>query len=206
MKVWMRGAALASAALFWAGTHVGAQIRQSVSLAPARAGGSGLTERPNHPVVLLNSHEGTFTGVRQVVTQLTLKQLDPAAAVEQVAPPKGIDGIIAYPGSRMLIVRGTEAAVAGYRSALESADRQAGTGVGNVRPNPSLREAPNGLPVIVVPARGKLQLQADRLAQEGTSTEAIGHVLLKLPNGVELHARQVRIVAADGQRRIEIER
>ena len=45
MKVWYRGAALAGAALLWAGAHVGAQIRETVGLSPIRPKGPGLAER-----------------------------------------------------------------------------------------------------------------------------------------------------------------
>src|SRR5580704_7567870 len=104
MKVWYRGAALAGAALLWVGAHVGAQIRETVGLAPHRAGQSGAVERPGHPVVLLHSRAGEFEGGERIVTYLVLQRLDPASVVDRVSPPKGVDGIIAYPGSRMLVV------------------------------------------------------------------------------------------------------
>lgn len=206
MKVWLRGAALAGAALFWAGTHVGAQIRESVNLPSGHAQGPGLAERPNHPVVLLNSHAGLFSGEKQIVAQLMLKQLDPAEAVEKVTPPKGIDGIIAYPGARMLMVRGTEEAVAGYRASLEKVDRQVGKVPSQPGRSQSEGEVAGGRPVVLIPAKGKLQLKADRLVQQGKSTEAIGHVVLDLANGIELRAERVRVTGEDGERRIEIEK
>ncbi len=123
MRVWYRGAVLAGAALFWVGVHARAQIRETVGLPPAHPTQGGLTERPNHPVVLLHSREGEFTGGDRVIAQFMLKQMDPTKAVEAVTPPKGIDGIIAYPGSRMLMIRGMREAVAGYRASLEKVDR-----------------------------------------------------------------------------------
>ena len=75
MKVWCRGAALAGAALLWAGAHVGAQIRETVGLPPAPRQRSGVVERPNHPVVLLNTREGEFSGGERIVTQFMLKRI-----------------------------------------------------------------------------------------------------------------------------------
>jgi len=206
MKVWCRGAALAGAALLWAGAHVGAQIRETVGLPPAPRQRSGVVERPNHPVVLLNTREGEFSGGERIVTQFMLKRIDPARAVEKVSPPQGIDGLIAYPGSRMLMVRGTREAVAGYRASLEKVDREAGNERGERGQSLNEGEAPAGLPVILVPAHGKLSLKADRLENQGESTRATGHVVLRLANGIELRARQVRVTTADGKRRIVIEK
>jgi hypothetical protein len=207
MKVWYRGAALAGAALLWAGAHVGAQIRETVGLPPLRSKGPGLAERPNHPVVLLNTREGEFSGGERIVTQFMLKRLDPERAVAKVSPPKGIDGIIAYPGSRLLMVRGTREAVAGYRASLEKADRETGAKESSEgRPRMGGSETSGTRPVILVPANGKLNLKADQLVHEGDAMEATGHVVLGLANGIELHAQQVRVTPKDGQQQIVIEK
>ena len=60
--------------------------------------------------------------------------------------------------------------------------------------------------MILVPAQGKLSLKADRLVNQGESTQATGHVVLRLANGIELRARQVRVTTEDGKRRIVIEK
>jgi hypothetical protein len=207
MKVWYRGAALASVALLWAGAHVGAQIRETVGLPSTQPKGTGLAERPHHPVVLLNTREGEFSGGERIVAQFMLKQLDPEGAVARVSPPKGIDGIIAYPGSRMLMVRGTREAVAGYRASLEKLDRQAGAREpGEGRPSLDEDETSAVRPFILVPSSGKFSLKADRVEQGGKGMEATGHVVLGLPDGIELRAQQVRVTTNGGRQRIVIEK
>ena len=71
MKVWCRGAALAGAALLWAGAHVGAQIRETVGLPPAPRQRSGVVERPNHPVVLLNTSPNPSVHAELLVLAIT---------------------------------------------------------------------------------------------------------------------------------------
>src|SRR5947209_3843472 len=178
MRVWYRSAALAGTALLWVGVHARAQIRETVGLPPAHPPKGGLKERPNHPVVLLHSREGEFTGGERTTTQFILKQIDPVKAVEKVTPPKGIDGIIAYLGSQMLMVRGTREAVAGYRAALEQVDRAAGLGEPG-KPGKE-GEATSDRPVILLPATAKLRLEADRLQQDGQVMQATGHVVIGL--------------------------
>jgi hypothetical protein len=119
--------------------------------------------------------------------------------VAKLTPPKGIDGIIAYPGSRMLMVRGKKDAVAGYRAALEKLDREAGA-----TETPGVEVG--GRPEVVVAAKGKLALKADQVSQEGGETRATGHVVIGLANGIELRAGQVRITTEGGRRRIVIEK
>jgi hypothetical protein len=198
MKVLVRGAALAGAALLVVGIHAGAQIRE---------GGAGPVSRPEeakaaagrpHPEVLLNTRGPEFEGGERVVAQFMLKRLDPKAAVGKVPPPKGIDGIIAYPGSRMLMVRGLKEAVAGYQAALEKAD------AGTVETGGAEQAAT--LPEIWLPAKGKLDLRSDRTVQDGSVTRATGSVLIRLPDGVEVRAQQVRVTTEDGKRRIVIEK
>jgi hypothetical protein len=207
MRVWYRCVVLAGAALLWAGANVRAQIRETVSLPPAYTQKGGLTERPNHPVVLLHSREGEFTGGARMVAQLMFKQIDPTKAVEKVTPPKGIDGIIAYPESRMLMVHGTPEAVAGYRVSLEKLDREAATGkAGEKTQGPAVSDAASSSPVILLPAGAKLRLEADRVEQDARTTRATGHVVIGLPDGIELRAKQVRVTREGGQQRIAIEK
>jgi hypothetical protein len=200
MRVWYRGGALAGAALLLATGHIGAQIRQGVGGAPSPRAAPGLVERTGHPEVLLNTRDPEFEGGERGIAQLRFRQLDPKAAVGKIPPPKGIDGIIAYPGSRMMMVRGTKQAVAGYRAALEKLDREGGAAAGWKGMEAAER------PEVVVPAHGKLALKADQVSQEGGLTRATGHVVIGLANGIELRAAQVRITTAGGSRRIVIEK
>jgi hypothetical protein len=196
MKVWYRSAALAGVALLWTGAHVGAQIRQSVGLPAKPVEGRGVVERANHPVVLLHTRAGEFEGGERTVSYLMLQRLEPTRAVERVTPPDGVDGIIAYPGSRMLVIRGTKAAVAGYRASLEKLDRAPGEAA---RPSKA-ENAPEGRPSVTLPSGGKLGLKADRVERAGDVTHASGHVVLHLGNGIELHAERIRVnKGADGQ-------
>src|SRR5262245_31287068 len=126
MRVWYRGGPVAGAALLLASRQIGAQIRQGVGGPSSPRTSAGLTERAGHPEVLLNTRDPEFEGGERVIVQWTFKRLEPKAAVARITPPKGIDGIIAYPGSRMLMVRGKKDAVASYRAALEKLDRAAG--------------------------------------------------------------------------------
>ncbi len=195
MRVWMRSAALAGGALLLAGMHVGAQIRE-IGGSPGRTRGAArMTPRRGQPEVLMNTREGEFVGGERVIAQIMLKRVDPKGAVDRLTPPTGIDGIIAYPGSRMLEVRGTKEAVAAYRASLEKLDR-AGTAAA----------ASDAWPEIVVRSAGKLALTADQVSQDGATTRATGHVVICLGNGVELKARSVRVLTEDGQRRIVIEK
>lgn len=201
MKVWYRSAALAAAALLWLGAHVGAQIREAVGLPAKPVEARGVAERPNHPVVLLHTRAGEFEGGARSVSYLMLQQLEPAAAVERVSPPSGVDGIIAYPGSRMLVIRGTKEAVAGYRASLEKLDRAPGAAS-----RPSKAESPReSRPSLIVPEGGKLGLKADRVERAGDLTRASGHVVLSLGNGIELHAERVRVRKSEAGQEIVIE-
>jgi hypothetical protein len=200
MKVWYRGGALAGGALLLASSHIGAQIREGVAGARMPRAESGVVERRGHPEVLLNTRAPEFEGGERVVVQIMLKQLDPKAAVGKVPPPAGVDGLIAYPGSRLLMVRGTKEAVAGYRASLEKLDREAEGG------KPVDGAALGMSPEIRVPVTEKLALKAERVTQEGAMSRATGHVVLGLGNGIELRAQQVRITTVGGQRRIIIEK
>jgi hypothetical protein len=202
MKVWYRGAALAGAALLWVGAHVGAQIRETVGLAPKRVEGHAVTERPGHPVVLLHSRAGEFEGGERIVTQFMLQRLDPASAVDRVSPPKGVDGIIAYPGSHVLEVRGTKEAVAGYRASLEKLDRAPG----EERRHDGAEVVPGDRPSLTIPENSKLSLKADRLEHAGDVTRAIGHVVIGLGTGIELHAQRVRVTRSGALQEIVIEK
>lgn len=207
MRVWYPSLVLASAVLLGAGFPAVAQIRETVPLSAAHPPQGALAERPNHPVVLLHTRAGEFTGADQTVAQFMLKQIDPVKAVETVSPPKGIDGIIAYPGSRMLMVRGSREAVAGYRASLEKADREApARGPREPAGGPGERAVSPEQPVILLPTREKLQIKADHVETKGESLQATGNVVLRLANGIELRARRVRITRSGGQQRIEIER
>jgi hypothetical protein len=198
MKVLVRGAVLASAALLVVGIHAGAQIREGGAGPVSRSEGATAAGGRSHPEVLLNTRGPEFEGGDRVVAQFMLKRLDPKAAVGKVPPPQGIDGIIAYPGSRMLMVRGLKAAVAGYKAALEKVD--AGTAaVGDL-------EKAEARPEIWLPAKGKLDLRADQTTQDGSITCATGAVVIRLPNGVEVRAQQVRVTTEGGKRRIVIEK
>ena len=124
MNIWYRGAALAGAILLWASVHVGAQIRETVGLPPRPGSGARPTERSEPPGGAAPHPRGRVRGRRaDRHLSVMLQRLDPAGAVERASPPSGVDGIIAYPGSRMLAIRGTREAVAGYRAALEKLDR-----------------------------------------------------------------------------------
>jgi hypothetical protein len=202
MKVWYRGAALAGAALLWMGAYVGAQIRETVGPAPKQVEGHGATERPGHPVVLLHSRAGEFEGGERIVTQFILQRLDPASAVDRVSPPKGVDGIIAYPGSHVLEVRGTKEAVAGYRASLEKLDRAPA----EERRRAGAGDVSVGRPSLTIPVNRKLSLKADRLERAGEVTRAIGHVVIGLGSGIELHAERVRVTRAGANQEIVIEK
>jgi hypothetical protein len=202
MKVWYRSAALAGAGLLWVGAHVGAQIRDTVGLPPKRVEGRGVVERSNHPVVLLHSRAGEFEGGPRTVSYLMLQRLDPAGAVERVSPPSGVDGIIAYPGSRMLVIRGSKEAVAGYRASLEKLDRAPGE-AGRPAKAGSVVEAH---PSLILPEGGKLGLKADRVERAGDVTHATGHVILSLGNGIELHAARVQVRKSEAGQEIVIEK
>lgn len=197
MKVWFRAAGLAGGALLVVGLQVGAQIREIVPGGEVATPRPGLVARPGHPVVLLHTREGEFVGGERTVTQIMFKRLDPKAAVSKISPPEGIDGIIAYPRSRLLEVRGTKAAVAGYRASLEKLDRES---------RESETAAPAAHPVITVAAAAKLALKADRVESEGETVRATGHVVIGLANGIELRAQAVRITTAGGKKRIEVEK
>jgi hypothetical protein len=199
MRVWYRGGILAGAALMLASGHIGAQIRQGVGGPSSPRPAAGLTERMGHPEVLLNTRDPEFEGGERVIAQWMFRRLDPKAAVGRLTPPKGIDGIIAYPGSRMLMVRGKKDVVASYRAALEKLDREAGA------PETPEKEA-GERPEVVVAAKGKLALKADQVSQEGGLTRATGHVVIGLADGIELRAAQVRITTEGGRRRIVIEK
>jgi hypothetical protein len=202
MNIWYRSAGLAGAILLWANIHVGAQIRETAGLPPKPGTTSRPRERGNHPVVLLHTRAGEFEGGERIVTYLMLQRLDPASAVERASPPSGVDGLIAYPGSRMLAIRGTKEAVAGYRATLEkldhspaATDRQATAGgAGESRPS------------LIIPEGAKLGLEADRVETEGDVTRATGHVFIRLGSGVELHAAQVRLTKRNAGQEMVIER
>ena len=49
---------------------------------------------------VLHTRAGEFEGGARSVSYLMLQRLEPAEVVERVSPPGGVDGIIAYPGSR----------------------------------------------------------------------------------------------------------
>jgi hypothetical protein len=198
MKVMVRGAALAGAALLVVAIHTGAQIREGGAGPVTRREGTETVTRRGHPEVLLNTRAPEFEGGERAVAQFMLKRLDPKAAVGKVPPPKGIDGIIAYPGSKMLMVRGLKEAVAGYRAALEKADMGAGEASGG--------EKAEMRPEIWLPAKGKLDLRADQTTHDGAVTRATGRVVIGLPNGIELRAQQVRVTTEGGKRRIVIEK
>jgi hypothetical protein len=198
MKVVVRGGALAGAALLVVAVHTGAQIREGGAGPVSSPGSSEATARRAHPEVLLNTRGPEFEGGDRVVAQFMLKRLDPKAAVGKVPPPKGIDGIIAYPGSRMLMVRGLKEAVAGYRAALEKAD--------GADSEVSAEKKTAGRPEIWLPATGRLNLRADQTTQDGPVTRATGRVVISLPNGIEVRAQQVRVTTEDGKRRIVIEK
>jgi hypothetical protein len=196
VNAWFRGGALAGGAILLVGMGVGAQIRE---IGPGPGGtrqGPGVQQRAGHPEVLWNTRGPEFEGGDRVVLQFALRRIDPKAAVGRVPPPQGVDGIIVYPASRLLMVRGLRDAVASYRSALEKIDRE---GV------PAAVEAA-ATPEIRAPVNGKLSLQADRLVHDGAVTRATGHVVIGLADGIELHAQQVRITREGGQQRIVIER
>ncbi len=61
-------------------------------------------------------------------------------------------------------------------------------------------------PVIVIPAGAKLRLEAERVAQDGNVTQATGHVVIGLANGIELRAREVRVTREGDRQRIVIEK
>jgi hypothetical protein len=202
MNIWYRSAALAGAILLWANIHVGAQIREAVGLPSKPGAASHPTERSNHPVVLLHTRAGEFEGGERIVSYLMLQRLDPASAVERASPPRGLDGLIAYPGSRMLAIRGTKEAVAGYRAALEKLDRA---------PVEAARPAKGGgaaasRPWLIIPEGAKLGLEADRVETEGDVTHATGHVVIRMGSGVELHAAQVRVTRRNAAQEIVIEK
>src|SRR5438067_2181012 len=201
MKVWYRGAVLAGASLLWVGAHVGAQIRETVGLPSKHGQGGGVVERANHPIVLRHTRAGEFEGGQRTVSYLILQRLDPAGAVERVSPPSGVDGIIAYPGSRMLVIRGTKEAVAGYRASLEKLDR-----AGGAASRPAKLESPQGgRPSLTIPEGGRLGLKADRVQRSGDVTRASGHVILSLGNGIELHAERVHVRKSETGQEIVIE-
>jgi len=201
MKVWYRSAALAAAALLWVGAHVGAQIRETIGLPAKPVEGRGVVERSNHPVVLLHTRAGEFEGGARGISYLMLQRLEPADAVERVSPPSGVDGIIAYPGSRMLVLRGTKEAVAAYRASLEKLDRSPGTAS-----RPSKAEVPGGSrPSLIIPEGSKLGLKADRVERSADVTRATGHVILSLGNGIELRAERVRVRKSEAGQEIFIE-
>jgi hypothetical protein len=195
MNVWFRGAALASGLLMLAGIHVGAHKREVGRDKQAPRGRPTLAARPNHPVVLLNGRIGESVEGERIVEQILLKQLDPKTAVDRVSPPMGVDGIIAYPAAGTLMVRGTKEAVASFRASLEKLDRESG--------EPA---APAAQPVITIGADTKLSLKADRVETEGSVVRATGHVVIGLPNGIELRADQVRVTTEGGKKRIVIEK
>jgi hypothetical protein len=202
MKVWYRGAALAGAVLLWAGAQVGAQIRETVGLPPKPVDGRGVVERASHPVVLLQTRAGEFEGGERSVSYLMLQRLEPADAVGRVSPPRGVDGIIAYPGSRLLVLRGTKEAVAGYRASLEKLDRAPGEAGG---PAKAVSTA-QGPPSLTLPEGANLGLKADQVERAGDVTRATGHVVLSLGNGIELHADRVRVRKSEAGQEIVIEK
>jgi hypothetical protein len=194
MNVWFRGAALAGGLLLLMGMHVGAHKEEAVG---DRTPGTrrGLVARPNHPVVLLNGQVGEGIEGEQIVAQVMLKQLDPRTAVEKISPPKGVGGIIAYPAARILMLRGTKEAVAGYRASLEKLDSETGAAL-----------APATPPVITLAPNTKLSLKAERVVSEGGVTRATGNVVMGLPSGIEIRAHQVRVTTEGGKKRIVIEK
>jgi hypothetical protein len=212
MNVWFRGAALAGGALLLMGMHVGAQIREGGSSLTNAPRGSGLIERADHPVVVWNNRDNVFVGGERIVTQFRVR-LDPEA-VSKDRPPAGVDGIIAYPGSGMLMVRGTKEAVASYRASLAKLDGAATAPSDAGAPPKPLEKgkaaadvaASAARPVITVAAQAKIGLNADRIEKRGRVMEAKGHVVIHLANGVELHAQQVRVTTKGGERQIFIEK
>jgi hypothetical protein len=200
MNVWFRSTALASGALLVAAIHTGAQIREGVSGPVPERQRSGLVQRRGHPQVLLHTRGPEFEGGERVIQYLLFKHLDPKEAVGKLSPPAGIDGLIAYSGSKLLVIRGTKEAVAGYRSSLERLDRAA------PEPPSPAPVAVAGRPEIVVSAREKLNLNADKVSQDGSVTRATGQVVIRLGDGIELTAQQVRIVSEGGKQRIVIEK
>jgi hypothetical protein len=213
MNVWFRGASLAGGALLLMGMHVGAQIREGGSSLTHPPQGSGLIERPNHPVVLWNNRDNVFVGGERIVSQFAV-QVDPET-VSKFHPPAGIDGIIAYPGSRMLMVRGTKEAVASYRASLAKLEREAAessSDAGESSKHADKAKAPAGKawsathPVLTIAAKAMSQLKADRIDKKGPVVHATGHVVIQLGHGAELHAQQVRVTTSGDEKRIVIEK
>lgn len=195
MRVWIRSAALAGGALLLAGMHVGAQIRELAGSGSKVAPRSGPMERPNHPVVLLNGRVGESVAGERVIVEFRLQQMDPKEVVEKVTPPKGVDGIIAYPASRMLTLRGTKEAVSDYRTSLEKLDRANG-----------VTASAGARPAITLAAAAKLSVKADKVEGTDRDLRATGDVVIGLPNGIELRAQQVRITTEGGRKRVVIEK
>jgi hypothetical protein len=213
MNVWFRSAALAGGALLLMGIHVGAQIREGGSSVIHAPKGSGPIERPNHPVVLWNNRDNVFVGGERIVAQLRV-QLDPET-VSKVHPPAGVDGIIAYPGSRMLMVRGTREGVASYRASLAKLEGEAAEAPSDTREPAKTKEKGKAVavveasatrPVITMTSNAKIGLHADRIDKKGGVVQASGHVIIELANGVELHAQQIRVTTKGGEKQIVIEK
>jgi hypothetical protein len=202
MNIWSRSTALAGAILLWASVHVGAQIRQTVGLPPKTGAADRVIERSNHPVVLLHTRAGEFEGGERTVASLVLKRLDPVGAVDRVSPPTGVDGIIAYPGSRMLVIRGTKEAVAGYRAALEKQDGAPVEAGGLGKAGGGIERQPS----LIIPEGVKLGLTADRVERAGDVTRASGHVVMQLGNGVELRAERIRATKGSAGQEIVIQK